>query len=195
MPQATTTPPAATPPTGTPSATWSERQSNLVVNILSIVVPLVVALLLGIPTKVDLGAWTKYLPHAIGGINTLTSICLILGVIFVKAKKLTLHRYAMTTAFALGGCFLVCYVTYHLSNPSTKFGGEGAIRYVYYFILLSHIALSLVVLPLVLRAIMFAWTNQIAKHQRIAKFAFPIWLYVSITGVVAYLMISPYYQH
>lgn len=181
--------------TTTPKSALSERQSNLVVNILSVAVPLVVALLLGIPTKVDLGAWTKYLPHAIGGINTLTSICLVFGLVFIKARKIALHRYAMTAAFALGGCFLVCYVTYHLSNPSTKFGGEGPIRYFYYFVLISHIALSILVLPLVLRAIIFAWTNQIARHQRVAKYAFPIWLYVSITGVIAYLMISPYYQH
>jgi putative membrane protein len=100
----------------------------------------------------------------------------------------------MSSAFALGAIFLVCYVTYHLSNPSTRFGGEGAIRYVYYSVLLSHILLSLIVLPLVLRAFMFALTNQITKHRKIARYAFPIWLYVSITGVIAYLMISPYYS-
>ena len=107
--------------------------------------------------------------------------------------KIGWHRLAMTSAFALGAAFLVCYVTYHLSNPSTKFGGSGAVRTVYYSLLLSHIGLSLVVLPLVLRAFLFAVTHQIARHRRIAKYAYPIWLYVSTTGVLVYLMISPYY--
>ena len=170
-----------------------EKRANLLVNVLSIAIPLVVALLLGLPNKLDLGAWTKSLPHVIGAINTLTSLFLATGLIAQKMGKISIHRFSMSSAFAFGAFFLVCYVTYHLSNPSTRFGGEGAIRYVYYSVLLSHIALSLIVLPLVLRAFMFALTNQIAKHRKIARYAFPIWLYVSITGVIAYLMISPYY--
>jgi putative membrane protein len=170
-----------------------EKRANLLVNVLSIAIPLVVALLLGLPTKLDLGVWTKSLPHVIGAINTMTSLFLVSGLIAQKMGKISIHRFSMSSAFALGAVFLVCYVTYHLSNPSTRFGGEGAIRYVYYSVLLSHILLSLIVLPLVLRAFMFALTNQIARHRKIARFAFPIWLYVSITGVIAYLMISPYY--
>ena len=170
-----------------------EKRATLVVNVLSIAIPLVVAILLGIRTKVDLGAWTKVLPHIIGAINSLTSLLLVFGLISQKMGKIRWHRLAMTSAFALGGVFLICYVTYHLSNPSTKFGGSGALRTAYYALLLSHIGLSLVVLPLVLRAFLFALTNQIARHRRIAKFAYPIWLYVSTTGVLVYLMISPYY--
>ncbi len=173
----------------------NEKRSTLAINLLSIAIPLVVAILLGIRTKVELGAWTSVLPHAIGGINTLTSILLVLGMIFLKAGKIQWHRYAMTTAFILGGLFLVCYVTYHLSNPSTAYGGTGFYKSLYYFILISHIVLSMVVLPLVLRAFYFAITDQFARHMRVAKFAFPIWLYVSVTGVLVYLMISPYYQH
>jgi putative membrane protein len=173
----------------------NEKQTNLLVNVLSIAVPLVVALLLGIRTKLDLGTWTRYLPHVIGGINTLTSLFLVVGLVAQKLKRIDVHRYAMTSSFLLGAIFLVCYVTYHLTNPSTKFGGEGVIRIVYYSILISHIVLSLIVLPLVLRAFLYALSNQFERHRRIARFAFPIWLYVSITGVLAYLMISPYYQH
>ena len=172
-----------------------EKRATLVANILSVVIPLVVAVLLGVRTKVDMGAWTKVLPHAIGAINTLTSVLLVLGLVAQKFGKIGLHRLAMTTAFSLGAIFLVCYVTYHLSNPSTQFGGSGALRALYYALLVSHIVLSLVVLPLVLRAFLFALTNQIAKHRRIAKYAYPIWLYVSTTGVIVYLMISPYYNH
>lgn len=170
-----------------------EKRATLVANLLSVAIPLVVAILLGVRTKVDLGTWTKMLPHAIGAINTLTSVLLVLGLAAQKFGKIRLHRLAMTSAFSLGAIFLVCYVTYHLSNPSTKFGGSGALRAVYYALLVSHIVLSLVVLPLVLRAFLFALTNQIARHRRIAKYAYPIWLYVSTTGVIVYLMISPYY--
>jgi putative membrane protein len=172
-----------------------EKRAALLVNVLSIAIPLVVAILLGIRTKLDLGSWTKALPHAIGAINTCTSILLVIGLSAQKLGKIQAHRISMVGALGLGACFLICYVTYHLSNPSTRFGGTGAIRIVYYSVLISHILLSLIVLPLVLRAFLFAITNQIAKHRRIARFAFPIWLYVSITGVIAYLMISPYYNH
>ncbi len=171
-----------------------EKRATQVANILSVVIPLVVAILLGVRTKVDLGTWTKMLPHAIGAINTLTSILLVLGLVAQKLGKIGLHRLAMTTAFSLGAIFLVCYVTYHLSNPSTKFGGSGVLRGLYYVLLLSHIGLSLIVLPLVLRAFLFALTNQISRHRRVAKYAYPIWLYVSTTGVIVYLLISPYYK-
>ncbi len=170
-----------------------EKKTTLVVNVLSVIIPLVVALLLGIRTKVDLGDWTKVLPHCIGAINTLTSICLVAGLVAQKVGKIGIHRAMMTTAFSLGAVFLVCYVTYHLSNESTRYGGEGVWRTIYYSVLISHILLSLVVLPLVLRAFLFAITHQIARHRKVAKWAFPIWLYVSVTGVLAYLMISPYY--
>lgn len=170
-----------------------EKKSMTLINVLSVAIPVVVAILLGIRQKVDIGAWTKVLPHVIGAINTLTSVLLLYGVYLIKQKQIERHRKVMTGAFALGALFLVCYVLYHLTNPSTSFGGEGFIRYIYYFILISHISLSLVVLPLVLRAYFFAWTKQIERHKKLTRYAFPIWLYVSITGVMAYLMIKPYY--
>ena len=177
------------------NSVMKDRRAALAVNILSLAIPAVVVVLLGIRTKLDLGAWTKMLPHAIGAINTLTSDLLILGLVAQKMGKIRMHRLAMTSAFSLGAVFLVCYVTYHLTNPSTGFGGSGMMRAIYYTVLISHIGLSLVVLPLVLRAFLFALTNQIARHRRIAKYAYPIWLYVSMTGVLVYLMISPYYGH
>ncbi len=170
-----------------------EQKSMTFINVLSVAIPVVVAILLGIRQKVDIGAWTKFLPHVIGGINTLTSMLLIYGFYLIKQKQIERHRKVMTGAFGLGALFLVCYVLYHLTNPSTTFGGEGVIRYIYYFILVSHISLSLIVLPLVLRAYFFAWTKQFGRHRKMTLYAFPIWLYVSITGVIAYLMIKPYY--
>ncbi|MFM9065390.1 MAG: DUF420 domain-containing protein, partial [Pirellula sp.] len=102
--------------------TTSDRKAMLVANILSIAIPLVVALLLGIPTKIDLGSWTKQLPHLIGAINVVTSSVLLIGWIAIRSGNVALHRSAMLTAFGLGAGFLVCSVLYHLTNPSTKFG-------------------------------------------------------------------------
>lgn len=164
------------------------KQSFLLINVLSIAVPLVVAILLGLPAKLELGAWTRNLAHAIGLINTLTTLVLIAGLIFIRQKKINLHRAAMTTAFVLGALFLICYVFYHLTTPPTRYGGDGILRAVYLFFLISHIALSLVVLPLVLRAMYFAVTGQFAYHKQIVRYAYPSWLYVSATGVIVYLM-------
>ncbi len=101
----------------------------------------------------------------------------------------------MKAAIACSVAFLGMYVAYHMTSDSTKFGGEGAIKYVYYFILISHILLSIIIIPLVLTTYVKAWSKQFDKHKKIAKITFPIWLYVAITGVIVYLMISPYYVH
>ncbi len=170
-----------------------QKTSKLFINIISIAVPIVVVGLLGLPNKLDLGGWTKNLSHVIGVVNSLTTVALILGLIFIKLKKISLHQLMMTTAFALGGVFLVCYVLYHLTNPANKFSGEGTVRYVYLFILFTHIGLSLVVLPLVLRAMFYAVKKQFSNHRKIVKFAYPIWLYVSVTGVTVYLMLYHFF--
>jgi putative membrane protein len=99
----------------------------------------------------------------------------------------------MGAAFVQGSLFLVLYILYHISNPSTPFGGEGWIRPVYYFLLISHILLSIGVVRLVLKAIYFALSGNIVAHKAIVKWAYPIWLYVSVSGVIVYLLISPYY--
>jgi putative membrane protein len=166
-----------------------EKKSKLFINIISIVVPVVVLVLLGLPNKLDLGTWTNQLKHVIGGVNTLTMFALILGLIFIKSNKINAHRLMMTISFALGGVFLVCYVLYHLTNPANRFLGEGFVRYIYFFVLITHIGLSFVVLPLVLRAMFYGVTGQFAAHKKIVKFAYPIWLYVSVTGVIVYFML------
>lgn len=167
----------------------NEKSPKFVINLISIAVPVVVGVLLAFPNRVDLGAWTKTLPHVIGSVNSLTTLALLLGFLFIRRNRVDLHRLSMLSAFALGGVFLVCYVTYHISNPSNRFSGEGFVRYVYLFILLTHILLSLVVLPLVLRALFYALTARFERHRRIARYAYPIWLYVSVTGVIVYLML------
>jgi putative membrane protein len=171
----------------------NRKNSNLFINTISIVIPLVVAVLLGLPNKLELGSWTKTLPHLIGLINSLTTLSLIAGLIFIKLKKVRLHQAMMTTSFALGGLFLICYVLYHLTNPANKFNGEGAILYIYRLILITHIGLSLVVLPLVLRAMYYAAAKKFAAHKKIVRFAYPIWLYVSVTGVLVYLFVYQFF--
>lgn len=166
-----------------------ESRSNFLINAISIIIPVAVVLMLAFPNKLNLGEWTKNLPHAIGGINFLTSLILIAGLIFIKLDKVKLHRAAMTAAFCLGGLFLICYVSYHISNPANKFSGEGLIRPIYFFTLITHVGLSLVVLPLVLRAMYFAVTRQFDRHKRIVKYAYPIWLYVSVSGVAVYFLL------
>ena len=166
-----------------------ENKSMVLINVVSVVVPIVVAILLSLTNKLYLGEWTKNLSHAIGIINALTTVVLLCGLVFIKQSKIQLHRIAMTTAFVLGGLFLICYIVYHISNPANKFYGEGFSRYVYFFLLISHIGLSLIVLPMVLRAMFFAVTKQFARHKKIVKYAYPTWLYVSATGVIVYLML------
>ncbi|MEZ5346793.1 MAG: DUF420 domain-containing protein [Pyrinomonadaceae bacterium] len=169
------------------------KRSNLTINAISIIVPLIVAILLALPNKADLGIWTTKLPHVIGTINILTTVILIFGLLAIKLNKITMHRVLMSISFSLGGLFLICYVTYHMTNPANKFSGEGLAKTVYLFILLTHVLLSLVVLPLVLRAMCYAVTAQFQFHKRIVKYAYPIWLYVSATGVIVYLMLYHFY--
>jgi len=172
-----------------------DKNANRLINVVSVAIPVVVALILGIRQKFDLGTWTTYLPHINGVINSLTSVLLVIGYYFIRQKNVTAHRRTMTMAFVLGGFFLVSYVLYHISNESTSFAGQGWVRPVYYSLLVSHIALSIVVLWFVLRAVYFALTKQFALHKKMTRWALPIWLYVSTTGVIVYLMIKPYYTH
>ncbi len=163
------------------------------INVLSVVIPVAVALLIGIRQKLPLGDWTTSLPHVIGALNGVTALLMVAALVAIKQQKAEWHRRLMTTAFVLGAIFLVTYIVYHISNPSTSYGGEGAIRYLYYFLLISHVLLSIVVVRYVLLAMYYALNRQFTDHKRIVKIAYPIWLYVSVTGVIVYLMISPYY--
>lgn len=165
------------------------------ITVISIAVPIVVAILLFMPTKIEVASdWVYFLPHLNAVINTAATVALIAAIVFIKQNNIAYHRASMTVAFALGAVFLVSYVIYHASAESTSFGGEGWIRPVYYFILISHIILAAVALFPILLAYYYGYTDQRNKHRKIVKFAYPIWLYVTITGVLVYLMISPYYN-
>lgn len=174
-----------------------EQRFNPFIVIISILIPLAVAVLLSVRLK-DFGINVEplhFLPPIYAVINGLTTLVLIAGVLAIKNGNRQLHKRLMTTAIALSVVFLVMYIAYHLTTDSTKFGGEGAIRMVYFFILISHIVLSIVVIPLVLITYVRALAERFDKHKKIAKITFPIWLYVAVTGVVVYLMISPYYVY
>jgi len=157
---------------------------------LSVALPLAVAVLF----KVKIPGYDfSFLPPIYATINGVTAILLVLAVVAIKNQKRKLHEYLMKTCIGLSGVFLVMYVLYHMTSDSTSYGGEGIIRIFYYTILISHIILSVVVVPFVLFTFSRALSGNFERHKALAKFTFPIWLYVAITGVLVYVMISPYY--
>ena len=156
----------------------------------SIVIPIAVAALFGI--KVE-GVDFSFLPPIYATINGITAVLLILALTFIKNGKVTLHQKTIQVALGLSVLFLLCYVAYHMTSDSTPYG--GSMKALYYTILVSHIFLSVAVIPVVLFTYLHAWEGNYQKHKKWARYAFPIWLYVAITGVVVYLMISPYYGH
>jgi putative membrane protein len=158
---------------------------------LSILIPLAVAALFRIKIP---GYDFSFLPPIYATINGITAILLVAAVLAIKNKRKTLHEGLMKTCIVLSSLFLVMYVVYHMFSDSTPFGGQGAVKYVYYFILISHILLSIGVVPFVLFTFSRALTGHYEKHKALAKFTFPLWLYVAVTGVVVYIMISPYYN-
>ena len=167
-----------------------EKKYNKLIVVLSIAIPVVVAVLFGVKIDAELPV---FLPPIYATINAITAFILVFAFIAIQNKKIKLHERLMKFAIILSVLFLVMYVAYHMTSDSTKFGGEGVVKYVYYFILLTHILLSVAVIPFVLITYVRAITNNIEKHKKIARITFPLWLYVAITGVVVYIMISPYY--
>ncbi len=169
----------------------NEKKYQLWINIVSVAIPIVVALLfmVRLPNVDSL----SFLPPIYASMNGITAILLVLALFAIKNKKIALHQNLMKTAIVCSVLFLVMYVAYHMTSDSTKYLGEGPIKYLYYTILISHILLSIVVIPLVLISYVRARLGQFELHKKIVRYAFPVWLYVAVTGVIVYLMISPYY--
>lgn len=175
----------------------TEKKYRNWIIILSVVIPIAVAVLFTIKLK-DFGLDVEpltFLPPIYAGINGLTALVLILAVRAIKNGNRATHERLMKTAIGLSVLFLLMYVAYHMTSDSTSYGGEGFIRYVYFFILITHIALSIIIIPLVLFTYVRALAERFDKHKKLARITYPIWLYVAITGVIVYLMISPYYVH
>ena len=159
--------------------------------LISIVIPVVVAILFTV--RIPNVASLSFLPPIYATVNGITTVILLLALKAIKSKNINLHKNLMKTAIALSLAFLLMYVAYHMTSDSTPYGGEGFIRYVYFFILISHIILSIGIIPMVLFTYVRAFTKQFKDHKKIARYTFPIWLYVAVTGVIVYFMISPYY--
>jgi putative membrane protein len=188
-----------------------DQKFNKSIVAVSILIPIVVAILFSVKLK-DFGIEVEpfsFLPPIYATINAITALLLVFGVVAIKNGNRELHQKFMTLAIACSVAFLVMYVAYHLTADSTKYGDSnhdgilseteklavGSMRLVYFFILISHILLSIIIIPLVLFTYVRALAKRFDKHKKLAKITFPIWLYVAITGVVVYLMISPYYAN
>jgi putative membrane protein len=188
-----------------------EKKFNRPIIFVSILIPIVVAILFNVKLK-DFGIIVEplsFLPPIYASINGLTAILLIAAVISIKNGNRKLHEKLMTTAIGCSIVFLVMYVAYHMTADSTKFGdldhngivdatelaAVGSMRLVYFLILITHIILSIIIIPMVLFTYVRALASEFDRHKKLARITFPIWLYVAITGVVVYLMISPYYAN
>jgi putative membrane protein len=175
----------------------AEKKYNIWIIILSIVIPAVVAILFSVKLK-DFGYDVEplsFLPPIYASINGITAVLLFSAVWAVKNGKRTLHERLMKIAIGCSVAFLGMYVAYHMTADSTPFGGQGAIRYIYYFILLTHILLSIAVIPFVLISYVRGISGNFERHKKISRITYPLWLYVAVTGVIVYLMISPYYAN
>ncbi len=161
---------------------------------LSIAVPVIVLILMLLPERYNMfGAAPMSFPLFHGILNFLTAVLLIVGYFFMTAEKYVQHRNTMIAAFGLSVIFLVSYVLSKISNEPVPYGGEGLLRYIYFFILITHIVLSGIIVPLVLFTMYRGLTGQYSRHAKIARWTFPIWLYVAISGVMVFLFMMPYY--
>ncbi len=171
------------------------KRARTAIIIASLAIPLVVAILFGVNLR-EMGFDVEpltFLPPIYATINGITAVLLVAALVAIKQKNRKLHETFIKICMVLSLFFLAFYVAYHMTSDSTPFGGEGTIRYLYYFILISHILLSVVIVPIVLFTYLFAWQGNYTRHKKWTRFAWPMWFYVAVTGVIAYLMISPYY--
>lgn len=172
-----------------------EKKYNIWIWILSIAIPVVVAILFSVNLQ-KLGYDVKplsFLPPIYATINGITAVLLFLAVAAVKKGNVKLHEKLIKVCIGCSIAFLAMYVAYHMTSIETKFGGEGYIRYVYFFILITHILLSIIIIPFVLITFVRGISGSYQRHKKLARITYPMWLYVAVTGVIVYLMISPYY--
>ncbi len=161
--------------------------------ILSTMVLLLVVAMQKIKLPLPDGWSTSFLPPIHASINALAAVVLLISLIFIKLGQVKLHRAAMVLAMFLSVLFLLSYVAYHMTNDPTRFGGVGPIRTAYFLLLITHITFAAVSLPFILFTFIAGWTNRFTAHRRLARWVFPLWLYVAITGPICYWMLRPYY--
>ena len=172
------------------STAINEKRLKRIIIALSLLIPVAVAILFTV--KIDF-LDLSFLPPIYASINGLTALLLVAALVSIKNGKRKRHENLIKICLGLSASFLLLYVLYHMTSESTPYGGEAPLKYVYYFILITHIALSVVVIPFVLFTYLRAITGKFEKHRKLAKISFPLWLYVAGTGVIVYLMIAPYY--
>lgn len=159
---------------------------------ITVVVLLVVGVMRHI--KLDLGVDFRFLPGVYATLNAVTALVLIYAYLAIRNKEVKRHQQAMTFALISSFLFLVGYVLYHITTPETPYGGQGLMRYVYFFLLITHVALAAIIFPFVLFTFIRGYTGLVVRHKRLARWVFPLWLYVALTGPVLYFLIRPYYQ-
>jgi len=169
----------------------NEKKYNSFILTVSILLPIAVAVLFGV--KIPNVERLSFLPPIYATLNGLTAIFLVLAIVAIKKRKRKLHERLMKACLLFSALFLIMYIAYHMTSDSTPFGGNGAIKIIYFIILISHILLSIAIIPLVLITYVRALSERFDQHKKIAKITFPLWLYVATSGVIVYLMISPYY--
>ncbi len=167
------------------------KKLNTIAYIVSALVIVLVVLMRKI--KLDLGIDFTFLPPVHSTLNGITAILLVIAFIFIKQKKINAHRNMMFSAMITSALFLVSYVLYHITTPETSFCQEGTIRYLYFFLLITHVVLAGVIFPFILFTLIRGYTNQIQKHKKMARWVFPLWLYVAVTGPILYVMLMPCY--
>lgn len=174
-----------------------EKKHKGIIWTLSIVIPIAVAALFGVNLK-KLGYDVEplsFLPPIYATINGLTAVLLFCAVAAIKKGNAKLHEGLIKLCMVCSSLFLVMYVAYHMTSDSTSYGGEGFMRYLYFFILITHIVLSVIIIPFVLFTFVRGIAGAYERHKKLARITYPMWLYVAVTGVIVYMMISPYYTH
>lgn len=164
-------------------------QTKKFIYAVSIIVPIAVAALFKVQVK---GVDLTFLPSVYATINGITAVLLVLALVAIKKKNIKMHRMLIRTCLMLSVLFLSCYIGYHITSEPTEYG--GAYTAVYYPLLITHILFSVLVIPIVLLTYLWAWIGDFKKHKKWTRFAWPIWMFVAVSGVVVYLMISPYYS-
>jgi len=168
-----------------------EKRLNVLAYVVSAAVLFLVVLMRRV--KLDLGVDFTFLPPLHASLNALTAVILVYALWAIKRKDIQAHRRAIYAAMVCSVLFLLSYVLYHFTTPETRYGGEGWLRYVYFFLLITHIALAAVTLPFILLTFIRAYTGQFERHKKMSRWVFPLWLYVAVTGPICYLMLRPYY--
>jgi putative membrane protein len=171
----------------------NDRRAHILIIVFSIIVFVAVTFLSRIKLEVDLPFDARIFAKLNAVINSAVSVLLLMGLLAVKRGSYLLHKRMMLSAMVLSVLFLVSYIFHHLLTESTPYGGEGPVRTLYYIILISHIILAGIIMPFVLYTAYRALVAEWPTHKKLAKITWPIWFYVSVTGVIVYLMISPYY--